>query len=361
MKSFHCQYCDQLIFFENVQCVTCGHTLGYLPDMAIMSALEPADGVGMWWPLAEEAQARLYRMCRNYSQENVCNWMVPAEDEQVLCRSCRFNQTTPDLSQPGALACWHRLETGKRRLVYSLLCLKLPVRSKEEDPEKGLAFAFLGDPNPSFEETSKVITGHANGLITLNIAEADDAIREKMRLTMNERYRTVLGHFRHESGHHYWERLVVHSEWLAPFRELFRDEREDYDRALKCHYEQGPPQDWPQRFISAYASAHPWEDWAETWAHYLHIVDTMETAREFGLQVRPRQPNEPKVDSRIKLVGCRPESFDKMLDSWVPLTYVINSINRSMGQPDMYPFVLSTPAVDKLRFVHAVIARAGQG
>jgi hypothetical protein len=236
------------------------------------------------------------------------------------------------------------------------------LRGKGEDLEKGLAFAFLGDPNPSFEETSQVVTGHENGLITLNIAEADDAIREKMRLTMNEPYRTLLGHFRHESGHHYWEQLIAHSDWLTPFRALFGDEQKDYDQALKRHYEQGAPADWPERFISAYASTHPWEDWAETWAHYLRMVDTMETAREFGLQVRPQQPNEQKVDPRrTQLVGCHPASFDKLLENWVPLTYVINSINRSMGQPDMYPFVLSTAAIEKLRFVHEVIARAGQG
>jgi hypothetical protein len=244
--------------------------------------------------------------------------------------------------------------------VYSLLCLSLPLRDKGEDPDKGLAFAFLGDPNPRFEETRQVITGHAGGLITLNIAEADDAIREKMRLAMNEPYRTLLGHFRHESGHYYWERLVAHGDGLGPFRELFGDEREDYDRALKRHYEQGVPPNWPQRFISAYASAHPWEDWAETWAHYLHMVDTLETAREFGVHVSPRPPNRQTVDPRITLVGCRPASFDEALENWMPLTCVINSLNRSMGQPDMYPFVLSIPVIEKLKFVHAVIRREGR-
>lgn len=354
MKNFHCDSCQQPIFFENVQCVTCQHTLGYLPDLMVMSALEPADA-GQWRALAPQAQGRLYRMCQNYPQEQVCNWMVPAENPEPFCQSCRLNKTIPNLSQPQNRTYWQRLETAKRRLVYSLLSLDLPLLNKQDNTEQGLAFAFLADPDPSFKENAQVMTGHADGLITINIAEADDAMREKTRLNMHEVYRTVLGHFRHEIGHYYWERLVRYSTWLEPYRERFGDEREDYNQALQRHYEQGPPADWQQHYISVYASAHSWEDWAETWAHYLHMVDTLETAVAFGLIVKPREPKAPTMEADLDIIGRQPASFDKLLENWFALTFAINSINRSMGQKDLYPFILSDTVVAKLRFVHDVI------
>jgi len=360
MKLFHCDDCKLLIFFENVQCLNCGHRLGYLPDLAVMSALEPVESAGLWQALAPQANGRLYRMCQHYRQENVCNWMVPVEDPEAFCQSCRLNQTIPDLSQPNNYACWQRLEMAKRRMVYSLLGLGLPVFNKAKDPTHGLAFAFLADPEvPDFQETPKVMTGHAQGLITINIAEADDAVREQMRLAMGEPYRTLLGHFRHEIGHYYWERLINGSAWLEPFRRLFGDERQDYGLALQRHYEQGPPQDWQQCFVSSYASTHPWEDWAETWAHYLHMVDTLETAEAFGLTIRLSPEGQPPVrPAPVATIG-RPESVEKMLESWFPLTYALNSLNRSMGLQDLYPFILSPPAIAKLRFVHEAIVRAG--
>lgn len=358
MKIFSCQHCGQLISFENVQCLGCGHLLGYLPDGAVLSALEPA-GQGLWRPLAPQSGGQLYRMCFNYSQEQVCNWMVPAEESGAFCRSCRLNQMIPDLSQPENRGRWYRLEVAKRYLIYSLLCLRLPLSTKQQDPQHGLAFAFLADPEPNFQETNKILTGHAQGLITINIAEADDAVREKMRLEMNEPYRTLLGHFRHEVGHYYWEQLVNRSQWLETFRALFGDERTDYDQALQNYYARGVAPDWQQYFVSAYASAHPWEDWAETWAHYLHMIDTLETAQAFGLTVGYPVPGAQPLSSQPLIIGCRPRSLEEMLDRWFPLTYALNSINRSMGLRDLYPFVLSRPAIEKLRFVYEVISWAG--
>ncbi len=360
MNIFNCQNCGQLIFFENVKCVRCQHTLGYLPDIGLLSALGPV-GEGRWQALAPEAGDRLYKMCRNYSDENVCNWMLRADDSASLCLACSYNQTIPDLSSPQNRAYWQRLEAAKRRLIYGLLQLGLPPVSKRDDPERGLAFAFMGEANPEFRESNAVMTGHANGLITINIAEADDVVREKMRLQMNEVYRTVLGHFRHESGHYYWELLIRSSDLLTPFRKLFGDERADYDKALQRHYSEGPPADWQQHFVSAYASAHPWEDWAESWAQYLHIVDTLETARNFSLQVKT--PEGVAGEFTAMLAGAddyRPSSFKAMMESWLPLAYAINNINRSMGQPDMYPFVLAPKAVEKMEFVHQVISQSAQ-
>ena len=351
MKNFHCGYCGQPVFFENVQCLSCGHQLGYLPDVATMSALELADET-RWRTLAPAADGRLYRMCQNYSQAQVCNWLVPAADAEPFCRSCRLNQTIPDLSQSENLAYWYRLEVAKRRLVYSLLSLGLPVYNKADDPERGLAFQFLANP----DENKKILTGHAEGVITINVAEADDAVREKMRLDIHEPYRTVLGHFRHEIGHYYWEQLVRDkSELLDACRTLFGDEQEDYDQALQRHYKQGPPVDWQEQFISAYASVHPWEDWAETWAHYLHIVDTLETAEAFGMTFQPERAQAPElVNSWNQQTGV----FDDLIQRWLALTFAINSINRSMGLKDLYPFILSTPAIDKLHFVNHVISQA---
>jgi hypothetical protein len=47
--------------------------------------------------------------------------------------------------------------------------------------------------------------------------------------------------------------------------------------------------------------------------------------------------------------------FDRILQNWLPLTYALNELNRGMGLPDLYPFVLSAPAIEKLRFVHEVL------
>ncbi len=207
MQAFTCQACQQLIFFENVQCLRCGRTLGYLSEVGVLSALEPLGG-DLWRALDYEADSRSYRMCRNYRQENVCNWMVSAEETDTLCLACRFNQTIPDLAVPEHRGLWQRLEVAKRRLIYGLLGLRLPLINKQQDAERGLAFAFLAVADPQFRETNAVKTGHEQGLITLDIKEADDAVRERTRLEMSEVYRTLLGHFRHESGHYYWERLI---------------------------------------------------------------------------------------------------------------------------------------------------------
>jgi hypothetical protein len=243
---------------------------------------------------------------------------------------------------------WFKLETAKRRLVYTLQQLRLPLRSKKADAEHGLAFEFRAEASGQ-----PVLTGHANGLITINIAEADDAIRERHRANLHEAYRTLLGHFRHESGHYYWDRLVFNSEHLDAFRALFGDERQDYPAALQRHYAQGAPANWQSNFISAYATSHPWEDWAESWAHYLHMIDVTETAVSCGLTLRPRHPNDPLLEPDAKLLGRR--RFEAVIDAWFGVTYVLNNLNRSLGQQDAYPFVLSDPIIEKLRFVHQAI------
>jgi hypothetical protein len=270
-----------------------------------------------------------------------------------MCRSCRLTRVIPDLSVPTHRDAWFRLEVAKRRLVYTLLSLKLPLASKQDDPARGLAFELLADA-PAGQ--APILTGHADGIITLNIAEADDAERERRRTELHEPYRTLLGHFRHESGHYYWDRLIRGSERIEAFRELFGDERQDYAQALAYYYQTGPTANWFERFVTTYAGAHPWEDWAETWAHYLHMTDSLETAAACGVSIRPRRTDEPLLWQAPGQAGSPSASFERLIDSWFPLTYVLNSLNRGLGLPDAYPFVLSTPAINKLRFVHETVA-----
>lgn len=353
MKTYTCA-CGQLIFFQSVSCVNCHRDLGFLPDLLLLSSLEPAEN-GLWRPTAELAKGRLYRKCRDYAEESVCNWMIPeSESREVFCASCRLNEMIPDLSEQPNRDLWARIENAKRRLVYSLLSMKLPVSSKKEDPQKGLAFRFLSDTVRPDGSTSKVMTGHDNGIVTVNIAEADDGTREKIRNAMKEPYRTMLGHLRHESGHYYWDRLVRDSRFLEPFRALFGDERADYMGALKKHYESGAPANWGDHFISAYATAHPWEDWAETWAHFLHIQDTLEVANDFGL-VGKRILLDMKNGDGKPWLSSKQKTFEEVIQSWAELAVALNSINRSMGFSDLYPFVLCPEVVAKLHFVYEVI------
>jgi hypothetical protein len=354
MKVFHCGRCGQLVFFENSACVSCGRTLAYLPDRTDMGTLEPVMGQ-QWRVLSPGKEGPTYRLCLNYSRENVCNWAVPVDDPNPYCRSCRLNRVIPNLSRPGTREAWTRLELAKRRLIYSLLCTDLPLTGKAEDPQRGLAFDFLADPDPGTPGAVSIPTGHLNGLITINVAEADDSERETRRLRMHEPYRTLLGHFRHEIGHFFWDRLIQGTDQVDEFRWIFGDERQDYGQALHRHHQQGARVDWANSFVSAYASAHPWEDWAETWAHYLHMTDTLESALRCGLSLQPRRSNEPEWKPEIADGGEWPLSFNQMVERWFPLTYVLNNLNRCMGLQDPCPFILPSPVLNKLRFVHKVV------
>lgn len=353
MKLFACGKCGNRLYFENTSCTRCGATLGFLPERTQLLALE-AEGDDLWQLVGESSR---YRLCGNYSDYAACNWLVHAEAGDRYCLACRLNRTIPDLGVPGNLDRWRTMESEKRRLVYSLLRLGLPVRPRSSDPD-GLQFDFLADTESAQGWRESVMTGHANGLITINIAEADPAERERMRGAMDEPYRTLLGHFRHESGHYYWDRLIRNTHWLDEFRAVFGDESSDYGAALQRHYNDGAPPDWPERFVSAYASSHPWEDWSETWAHYLHIGDTLETAWQFGLHIRPRAGASDAAPAAHDFDPFRAHDIDELLRLWFPLTFALNSLNRSMGHPHAYPFVLSSPAIAKLGFVHRVVRGA---
>jgi hypothetical protein len=354
MKLFKCTHCGQLLYFENIRCEQCGYPLGFLGNALQLVPLVPAGNASL---RVYDNGPETYRYCANHDH-GACNWLVPEGNNSPYCEACALNRTVPDLSVLQHVARWQTIEVAKHRLVYTLLRMGLPVIPKTKDPVRGFAFDFLAD-EPGGE---RVLTGHAAGLVTLNIAEADDLEREKARKLMGEPYRTLLGHFRHEIGHYYWDRLILGTDEEAGFRALFGDERADYAEALKRHYAEGAPSNWTEEFISAYASMHPWEDWAETWAHYLHILDTLETAYAFGLRVRPgiAEPADG-LKADIKVDPYQLESFDTLIGMWLPLSFAVNSLNRSMGHHDLYPFVIPPAVMEKLGFIHSVCLRARQG
>jgi hypothetical protein len=353
MKTFHCTACQALVFFENTQCLNCGHKLAFEPDTMAMLTLSPGDNES--WNLLEATPTAgpAYRLCGNYSDFGVCNWAMPADSPESLCRSCGLTHTIPNLTIAENKTAWSKLEAAKRRMVYALLSLQLPVTSKVQDPRRGLEFEFRSDSITANGDRSRVLTGHDDGLITINLAEADDVFREMQRQHQHEPYRTLLGHFRHEIGHYYWDRLILDRERQDLFREIFGDERLDYQEALQRHYEEGAPPSWAENFISAYASTHPWEDWAESWAHVMHMVDALETAQALGLSANPGRRDEPKLTIADKNVQAQVADFDLLVREWLSLTYVLNNLTRGLGLADAYPFVLSAPVVEKLRFVCA--------
>jgi len=353
MKLFSCPQCGQRLYFENAQCLSCGSAVLYNPATA---AFERAEG-GFH--------------CVN-ANECGCNWM--ATDGGAFCQACALNKTIPDLAITGNRERWTGVEAAKKRAVYSLLAFGLAVGPKADPGDEiGLAFDFLADPAGGGPGGERILTGHDNGLITLNVAEADSPERERMRAAMGEAYRTLLGHFRHELGHYYWDRLIRDdAARLAGFRDLFGDQTADYEQALQAHYSNGAPPDWQLRHISAYAASHPWEDWAETWAHYLHITDTLEMVNSLKLrlgEIATADENTlPGSDTGGGAVdgGSAPgetatPDFAKLLERWLVLAEASNSINRCMGLADLYPFVIAPPTADKLRFVHELLTAPKAG
>jgi len=355
VKHFKC-YCGNTLFFENSRCLQCGAETGYDPAGGSMVPLKSRGGL---------------RRCRNGVEHQVCNWLVPANGATPWCAACRLNRTIPNLSQPGNLALWARLEAAKRRLIYTLFELGLTIPALVENDQAGLAFDFLR--TVSFQP---VTTGYLQGVITVNLEEADDALREQRRQELGEPSRTLLGHFRHEIGHYFYEQwlgvLWPDNPRSVAFRELFGDATANYGDALWWHYQQGPRPGWEGAFISAYASMHPWEDWSETWSHYLQIFDGLETCASLGLDLSgsalaiPRFPPEAgRLPQALDNGGRGDAEFLLWLGRWARLSPVLNEISASLGQPALYPFVLSVPVARKLRLVHYLVreraAKRGSG
>jgi len=306
------------------------------------------------WVL-EQRGNQAYQFCKNH-EFNTCNWLVATNDQTGFCTACKLNKTIPNLENPKNLKKWRRIELAKHRLIFQLQQLGLPIISKITNEEEGFCFEFLSRKDATLEEAKTMMTGHANGLITILVSEADSVLREQMKLQMKERYRTLLGHFRHEVGHYYWERLIqIDNTQLENFRMLFGHERASYAEALENHYKNGAPKKWRKKFISKYAASHPWEDWAETWSHYLHIMDTLETAYHFGLAAHPKLENMEYMGMDASFDPYREPSFKKIIQAAIPMFFSINSINRSMGIADIYPFVIPKPVIRKMKFIHNLL------
>ena len=349
MRSFTCCHCGQLVFFENSLCLRCRTQLGFVPSELELVAFGPSAGGDAGGGARAVPELR---RCANAGIAH-CNWVLDPGDPGPLCRSCRLTRTRPPAGDRDGVTAFAAAEAAKRRLVFQLLDLGLPFEAG------GLTFDLLSS------RSGPVVTGHDDGLITIDLAESDDARREQRRAELYEPYRTLLGHFRHETGHFCWPMLVERGgvAELDRFRALFGDDRADYGAALQRHYNSdGPPADWAERHVSAYATAHAWEDWAETFAHYLHIRDTLQTAGAFGLFVTgPPDTADPALIATPVPVARTP-SFATLIDDWLPLTYALNAVNRSMGRGDLYPFTLAPTVIDKLAYVHArVLAVGGDG
>lgn len=351
MRLFSCSNCANVVHFENDGCVTCGARLAFRSGTLDMVALDASATHVLDHGVTSAANVR---PCANAALGG-CNWLVEDEDDSGFCLACRHNVTIPDLSVPENLQNWQRIELAKRGLFYSLLRFRLPLVTRAADAARGLGFEFLAD-DPMDGSEAPVLTGHAEGLITLNIVEGADAEREARRVALGEPFRTLLGHFRHEVAHYYWNVLVRDRDAFDRCRSVFGDERADYSEALKRHYAEGPPKGWETSYISAYAASHPWEDFAETFAHYFHIVDALDTADAFGLRTNPDvEADVPAIELKRTFDSYSMGSAEALIRAWVPLTLAINSINRSMGQPDLYPFVLSEPVIAKLHYIHDLI------
>jgi hypothetical protein len=357
LRTFTCT-CGNTLYFDNTQCMQCGAVLGFDPQrLMLIPVSQKEDG---FWHAGDEP-GRQYSLCENYQTANVCNWLVPTVEEDTFCQACRLNSVIPDLDKPGNQQRWYRLEKAKRRLIYTLLTLKLPILGHKLDPEHGLAFRFMEDVkelDPFSEEMvlyKQIMTGHNAGTITINVIEADNSAREKIREDMNESYRTILGHFRHEIAHYYWDLLIARSAQLEEYRQLFGDEREDYKQALTNYYQTGPGPDWPVNYITAYASSHPWEDWAETWAHYLHFIDILETASHHHVGVQGEAIEATSQNIRDWL---EEHDFNAIIQQLAKLMCTLNELNRSLGTPDPYPFEHSEKVIDKLEFIHRVVMQA---
>lgn len=345
MKIFQCGNCHHPLFFENYKCESCGHLSGYFDGDSMMLTFNPSREL-----LISDRESIEYKYCNNQDY-GVCNWLLKKSDPNQFCSACQLNRTIPNLTDKKNFSKWKKLERAKHRLIYQLHRIGLPLSSKLVY-KNGLCFDFIAK-----QDNLQIMTGHADGVITILLKEADSVLREQMRKLMSEPYRTIIGHLRHEVGHYFWDQLVFNNQdVLTQFRALFGDEQANYSDALKIYYKKGAPKNWGKSFISKYATSHPWEDWAETWAHYLHIMDMVETAHFFGLKMSP-----PEVLKDLKTKSTfdpyTQKDFNAIIDVCMPLSFAVNSFNRAMGIPDVYPFVISLPVVKKMVFIHNLLNR----
>lgn len=377
MIPFHCGRCGHAVFFENVRCVGCDALLGYLPGERCMGAFEEAEpspsladtataapddasapvtppaGPVRWRRVGHACSGAadpLFTPCANRVQHDICNWMLDPGDTGTLCRSCRLTAVIPDLTVAGNIVRWAAIEAAKRRLMFTLIDHGLDPEPKASPTDtKGLALHLLG----AVPGGPPVMTGHAGGTITINIAEADDVEREATRVAFGEPVRSLLGHLRHEFGHYLQQRWITGAA-AETCRATFGDEREDYAAALARYHAEGPPADWQQRFVTAYASAHPFEDWAETCAHVLLVSDAVQTAESWGLRL-----DGPVARARPR--SSRSQPMDRVvIEHWLPVAQFLNAMNRSLGLRDSYPYLMPDAVLQKMALVQGLLADAAR-
>ncbi len=352
MKAFFCS-CGNKLYFENSLCLNCRREAGWCPVCKGIHAIE-SDGDGNYQCTNPECKAAL-RKCYNYATYNICNRMVEnkgqQKDSQNLCDYCKLTDTIPDLSVDNNIEKWYQLEVAKRRLLYLLDTIGLPYGSKQDQFELPLSFDFKQDVEPtsfmgwvSIGKGEKVYTGHANGKITINVKEADPVEREKLRVEMGETQRTLIGHFRHEIGHYYWQ-LLVQGKDEEGYKKVFGDhENPTYSDAMDYYYKNGPKENWSKSYISAYATMHPWEDFAETWGTYLDMIAVLDTADNTELL---QQPGEDLENAQL----------DEMLSRYTDLSMKVNEVNRALGLPDVLPETFPEPVKIKLRYIHQLVKK----
>lgn len=343
MKIFQCDHCGHSLFFENYNCENCGNYSGYNDITQSMFTFDTRSEA-----LVSPFDNLAYKYCKNKEYE-ACNWLLEKSNPQDFCNACQLNRTIPDLHIDGNIEKWRKLENAKHRLVYQLQKIGVELPSKLQHPD-GICFDFVAQ-----DEFASIMTGHSNGIITILLREADSVLREQMRKQFLEPYRTLIGHMRHEVGHYFFDRLVKNdANLLTDFRLLFGNEQVDYSDALEAYYKYGAPVDWKDSFISKYATSHPWEDWAETWAHYLHIMDIVETAYFFGMQTNPKGTMQD-MDAKVTFDPYTIKDFNEIIKVCIPLVFAINRINRAMGVPEVYPFTITPPVVKKMTFIHEIL------
>jgi hypothetical protein len=338
MRAYRCPRCGAVLDLAWSRCPRCGAPVGFALPLGTVLDLET---MGAGW-----------KRCIG-SGDAACEWLVAADDGP-RCESCRLTRTIPAGRDPRDSALLARTELAKRRVIYQLSDVGLPVTDRAQDPRHGLAFDLLSSRD------GPVITGHADGVVTIDLAESDDVHRAMLQAQLDEPYRTVVGHIRHEIGHYYWMVLVDDAGRHEGFRQVFGDERVSYQESLERHYRDGAPAGWQGTFVSAYATMHPWEDWAETFAHYLHIRDVLQTAAGWGIVVSGPAGGPGSTPGVVPMDRIEDGSFAPVARDWRLVSEALNALNRSMGHADPYPFELPPPAIDRLELVHHLVIEAGQ-
>ena len=327
MIGFKCQ-CGRALYFESTRCEACGSTVGFDPSSLTFKTLE------------DEEAASPYQLCSNGANHGICNWVTKGKEIGSLCFACKFNRFIPNLSNPRNLWRWGELEKAKKRLFFTLLSQGVPLIDGWQLKKNGLLFDFLEDQRSNdYALEPFVSTGHANGVITINILEAEPVARAAEQMAHQEKHRSLLGHLRHESGHYFWY-LMRDSEFLTNrFEKLFDSPNIDYDLALESYYGNGAQSAWWEKYITPYASSHPFEDWAETWSHYLHLIDGLETATHLGFT--GEEPLSEPLRHKLKI--------------WEEISSRLDELNRSLGVTDHYHFSVNELVAEKLEFVETFI------